>query len=560
MKLPKIQLGLKIKFVLMISFLILFTSVILSGFLIKEQSQLIERELEKRVKSLAKNLAYNSEYGVLIENQQLLANLIKGVLREEDVMYAEIYDKNDRLLAQLVQKKHYQKKKKIDESVIPNDLNEKGSQGQSQVTLDDKSDLYELTYPIMTTKVQMPKEELGIIIGKDLNLLLHQEKIGVAKVGISLHPMREQIARMKNIIVLLTCLIVGIAILLTFGLVNLIIKPVEKLVYATGRIACGDLSLSVEINRKDELGKLAFAFNQMTVSLKESRGEIENYSRTLEQKVEERTRELKEAQAKLIQTEKMAAAGQLAAGVAHELNNPLGGILGFAQYTYSKMRNKKAQDLTDEEISTYSAYLKDIEQQSIRCKKIVQNLLKFSRSSTKVDFEVLNLNAILDDTLMFVQHQLSMSKVRLLKNLEPSLPKVNGNAGMLQQVFTNIILNALQVMPQGGDLTVSTRVTSYFGERKKGVEVSFTDTGFGIPSENLDKIFEPFFTTKKVGQGTGLGLSVSYGIIKEHKGEIKVKSEVGKGTTFIIFLPGVEVLERVQSEKEAESFAEKSNI
>lgn len=560
MKLPKIQLGLKIKFVLMISFLILFTSVILSGFLIKKQSQLIERELEKRAKSLVKNLAYNSEYGVLIENQQLLANLIKGVLREEDVMYAEIYDKNGKVLAQLAQKKHYPKKKKIDESVNPNDLNEKGSQGQSQVTLPDKSDLYELTYPITTTKVQMPKEELGVIFDKDLNLLQYQEKIGVAKVGISLHPMRAQIAEMKNIIVLLTCLIVGIAILFTFGLVNLIIKPVEKLVQATGRIACGDLSLSVEINRKDELGKLAFAFNQMTTSLKKSRREIENYSRTLEQKVEERTRELKEAQAKLIQTEKMAAVGQLAAGVAHELNNPLGGILGFAQYTYSKMKNKKAQDLTDEEISTYSAYLKDIEQQSIRCKKIVQNLLKFSRSSTKVDFEVLSLNAVLDDTLMFVQHQLSMSKVRLKKNLEPSLPKVNGNTGMLQQVFTNIILNALQAMPQGGNLTVSTKITGSFGEGKKGVEVAFTDTGFGIPSESLDKIFEPFFTTKKVGQGTGLGLSVSYGIIKEHKGEIKVKSEVGKGTTFIILLPGVEVLEGVQSEKKAEPFAEKSNI
>jgi len=315
-----------------------------------------------------------------------------------------------------------------------------------------------------------------------------------------------------------------------------------------------------DVNRKDELGELASAFNQMTTSLKESRREIENYSRTLEQKVEERTKELKEAQAKLIQTEKMAAVGQLAAGVAHELNNPLGGILGFAQYALSKIRNKKTKDLTDEDISAYSAYLKDIEQQSIRCKKIVQNLLKFSRSSKKIDFEVLDINLVLDDTLMFVQHQLSMSKVRLKKKLESSLPRVNGNAGMLQQVFTNIILNALQAMPQGGNLTVSTAAAGYPEEGKRGVQVIFTDTGCGIPMENLEKIFEPFYTTKKVGQGTGLGLSVSYGIIKEHKGETKVESQVGKGTTFIISLPSFEVLDKEGWGKEVKSFTDKSNI
>jgi len=559
MRFAKIKFGLKAKFVVLISMLILFTSVILSGFLIEKQSQLIKEELEKRVNSLVKNLAYNCEYGVLVENSQLLTNLLKGVLRDEDLMYATVYDNNGKVLAQLTQKKHWQRSKRSEGVINSNDYQTKGPCHQCHLTSDGKYELLELTYPIMTTRIQMPREELGNIWDNDLNQPQSQEKIGLAKVGVSLRPMRAQIARMKNIIVLLTLLIVGLAILFTFGLVNLIIKPIEKLVKATRKIAQGCLSFSVDIQRKDELGELASAFNQMTASLKESRSEIEDYSRTLEHKVEERTRELKEAQAKLIQTEKMAAVGQLAAGVAHELNNPLGGILGFAQYASSKIRNKKANDLTDEDLFSYSTYLKDIEQQSMRCKRIVQNLLKFSRTSKKVDFEILDLNNILEDTLMFVQHQLSMNKVRLSKSLESSLPKVNGNSGMLQQVFTNIILNALQAMPQGGSLSVSTKSSSYSQEAKKGVEVVFTDSGCGIPAENLEKIFEPFFTTKKVGQGTGLGLSVSYGIIKEHKGDIKVQTELGKGTSFIISLPALPAEDKKPSGKEIKSFADKQN-
>jgi two-component system NtrC family sensor kinase len=262
----------------------------------------------------------------------------------------------------------------------------------------------------------------------------------------------------------------------------------------------------------------------------------------LEKKVEERTKQLKEAQAKLIQTEKMCAVGQLAAGVAHELNNPLGGIMGYAQYALEKIAHRKGKEISEEELSVYAQYLSDIEAQSKRCKGIVQNLLKFARSSSKADFEILDLNSVLGDTLMFVQHQLAMGKVKLLQNLSLDIPKVSGNAGMLQQVFTNIILNAIQVMPNGGELLVSTRSIDFEERLGKGVEVCFSDTGCGIPEDQRDKIFEPFFTTKKVGQGTGLGLSVSYGIVKEHKGEIKVKSQVGKGTTFTILLPTAEVL------------------
>jgi two-component system NtrC family sensor kinase len=350
--------------------------------------------------------------------------------------------------------------------------------------------------------------------------------------------MKNEISRMKSIVVLLTSLVVAIAILLTFALVNLIIKPVDKLVGATERIAKGDLSQVVEVDRKDEIGKLAQAFNQMTTSLKESRKQIEDYSRNLERKVEERTKELKEAQALLIQTEKMAAVGQLAAGVAHELNNPLGGILGYSQFAIEKISSKTPQDLTSDDVSTYTQYLRDIECQSQRCKTIVQNLLKFARASVEDSFEPLDFNLVVQDTLVFTKHQLDMAKVKLVLELADSLPPIMGSSNQLQQVCTNIILNALQAMPQGGELKIVTGVKEI--ESKRVAQIEFTDNGYGIDQENLRKIFEPFYTTKKPGEGTGLGLSVSYGIIRDHNGEILVESETGKGTTFRVVIPVTE--------------------
>ena len=537
MKILNLQLGLKIKFVLIISFLILSTSIILSGFLIQKQSNLIQSELEKRARSLVKNLAYNSEYGVLIENENLLATLIEGLIREEDVIYAQIFDIDGNILAQMDHRK-LNKKQKLDQGIISAVLKGEGFFGKYHFNGEGQFGFYDLAYSIKTTSVEMPKEELGVIFNKDVNLKHLEKKIGVARIGLSLSTMKKEISRMKSIVVLLTSLVVAIAILLTFALVNLIIKPVDKLVGATERIAKGDLSQVVEVDRKDEIGKLAQAFNQMTTSLKESRKQIEDYSRNLERKVEERTKELKEAQALLIQTEKMAAVGQLAAGVAHELNNPLGGILGYSQFAIEKISSKTPQDLTSDDVSTYTQYLRDIECQSQRCKTIVQNLLKFARASVEDSFEPLDLNLVVQDTLVFTKHQLDMAKVKLVLELADPLPPIMGSSNQLQQVCTNIILNALQAMPQGGELKIVTNVKEI--ESKRTATIEFTDTGYGIDQENLRKIFEPFYTTKRPGEGTGLGLSVSYGIIRDHNGEILVESETGKGTTFRVMIPVAE--------------------
>lgn len=355
-----------------------------------------------------------------------------------------------------------------------------------------------------------------------------QKILGVLDIGIYLADVDHQIERnQKKTLAFAIVLFLGISVTIGMFVQRSVSRPVRALVDETKRIASGDLGSTLKIESRDEIGVLAKAFNQMTIDLENSREQ-------------------------LIQQEKMASIGQLAAGVAHELNNPLGGILGYSQFALEKITKKTLKDLSEDDICAYAQYLRDIEYQSQRCKTIVQNLLKFARSSTRVAFEPLDLNSVLNETLVFLRHQTEMNRVKLIKDFRDSLSRVMGNANQLQQVFTNIILNAIQAMPDGGQLIISTKEIPEAENLSKRIEITFEDTGCGIPENQLNKIFEHFFTTKKEGEGTGLGLAVSYGIIKNHKGEILVQSEVGKGTKFIIWIPVVLKQETFEDNKKVE--------
>lgn len=233
-------------------------------------------------------------------------------------------------------------------------------------------------------------------------------------------------------------------------------------------------------------------------------------------------KKLQETHLQLVSSEKMASLGKLAAGIAHEINNPLGGILIYA----SLMK----EDLPEGDPKR--ADLERIVQEAGRCKDIVKSLLEFARQ-TEPKKEPVDINRAIHDGLFFLVNQALFHNIEIVKNLDPFLPFVQGNAGQLKQVFMNIIVNAAEAMHGSGKLTITT-IRSPDG---RSVLIEFTDTGEGIPEENLSRIFDPFFTTKDVGKGTGLGLATSYGIIEEHGGKIRVKSQVGKGSTFTIELP-----------------------
>lgn len=259
--------------------------------------------------------------------------------------------------------------------------------------------------------------------------------------------------------------------------------------------------------------------------------DLARWSEVLEQKVQQRTRELKETQAQLIQSAKMATLGQLGAGVAHELNNPIGGILGYAQFILQKLSRP---EFSPQDFKACRRYVEYIERESKRCKRIVENLLSFSRKPGQACVPV-DIKRLLEEALSVIRHQLELNNIRLVTDYGVNLPMVRGNLNHLQQVFTNIIINAQQAMSQGGELRIS--LSSSTGPQGRAVEIKFEDTGCGIARENLERIFEPFFSTKQDWRSVGIGLAITYQIIQEHKGKIDVESAPGKGTTFIVTLP-----------------------
>ena len=308
---------------------------------------------------------------------------------------------------------------------------------------------------------------------------------------------------LSNLIGVSLGLLIGTALLSMLWAYR-ITQPIEKLSKASRHVGQGNFSIQVSASSNDEIGELANSFNQMTAEL---------LSREIA---------LQEAQEQLVQSGKMAAFGQLGAGIAHEVKNPLAGILGYAQLSLRKV---------EKETPIYKNLLV-IEKETKRCSKIIESLLKFARQE-KYDPELVDVNQVIEDAVAIVDHQLGINKVQLEKELAEGLPHVLGNANQIQQVLMNLMINAQQAMEGTPGLV---RLRSQLLPSGQ-IELRVGDNGPGMNEEVKTRLFEPFFTTKPAGKGTGLGLSVSYGIIKEHRGGIQIESEPGQGATFIITLP-----------------------
>lgn len=344
--------------------------------------------------------------------------------------------------------------------------------------------------------------------------------IGILYVGMLEKP---YIDLRNNVMITFTGMaIISVVVLLIilFFITSTIIDPLRGMVFATNKIAQGDLNHKVEIKYRDEIGKLARSFNQMTENLKKANEKLIQWGKTLEKRVEERTKELREIQDFLIQSEKLASLGKMAAGVAHEINNPLTSILINTHLMLEKVEEKHA----------FYENLSLIADETSRCTNIVKGLLEFSRQELPQK-AFSDINDIINRTLNLLKNQVSFYNISIIKELGLNLPQIELDKNKIEQVFWNLMFNASEAMPDGGKLTI----ISKFSQNKKYIEVIFMDTGVGIPKENINKLYDPFFTTKS--SGTGLGLAVSYGIIKQHLGKIEVESEQGKGSTFTVSLP-----------------------
>jgi two-component system, NtrC family, sensor kinase len=370
---------------------------------------------------------------------------------------------------------------------------------------------------------------------------------------------------LKSQEMILVSLFLDAIVLIAFGsflLSRVLVKPLRDLLGLTQKIAEGNLNQTIEVTSKNEIGQLISSFNRMTERLREDQESISNHLKSLELA----NRKLKEAQEELIRTEKLASIGRFAAGVAHEVGNPLGAILGYTSILEKDGTNSaEAKD-----------YLRRIEKEIERINRIVRELLDFAKPS-KFEIKEIEVNKSIENALSLLSHQKSFKDIETQLELQPDLPMIQGDESQLSQVLINVLLNAIDAMPNGGNLKIQTEklvvenllgdefqplhprrrrgdptesdysrlrkadpfstLLTKFSEGDRLIKIRIVDTGIGIEQEHLERIFDPFFTTKDPDKGTGLGLSVSLRIVESMGGKIRVESQVGKGTTFEIYFP-----------------------
>jgi two-component system NtrC family sensor kinase len=362
-----------------------------------------------------------------------------------------------------------------------------------------------------------------------------QRVLGVIDANLSLALVDAQMAEHRTHLILFMAITLAmiwvISMIFIWGVVY---RPVKELIAGTHRVADGDLDYRLPVRSADELSDLAVSFNKMTA-------EVAGVHAEIEERVKRKTAELDQAHRSLLSSEKMASIGKLAATVAHEVNNPLFGILTYARLTLKEVEKGPAGSRAE-----MAEHLHIIERESKRCGDIMRNLLTFARQAPS-HRESNDLNTLIGRAVVLVRHQAELLGIELRSRLGENLPPVLCDAGQIQQVVLVLLVNATEAMPHGGVLEVSTEMGGTGFSLCDSARIRVRDTGAGIPPEVLAQIFDPFFTTKEDQQRTGLGLAVARSIVEQHGGEIAVESTPGKGTEFVVALPAVGPAPMIQS-------------
>lgn len=329
-----------------------------------------------------------------------------------------------------------------------------------------------------------------------------QKVLGVLDIDMSLARVDQTIAGARfRLIIFAAISMLIISLVIGFSIHKFVTHPVNQLVEEMQRVAMGELDHRMNIKSYDEIGSLVNAFNKMT-------------------------KDLRKAQNQLLRSEKLASVGKLAAAIAHEINNPLGGINTYIRLIMRKLEHSTT---TGEDWKKFREYLSVMGKETERCGNIVKNLLDFCRPKEPFKRRI-DVNALIDEVLVLTENQITLQQINLVKRMQ-KLPYIMADFDQLKQALLNIVINACEAM-NGSSMVRDLLISTAYMEKDGYVEMEFTDTGMGIPEENLNKIFDPFFTTKE--KGTGLGLFLVYGMVNKNKGLIDIKSRVGEGTTVTI--------------------------
>lgn len=523
------NLKLKVSLYLVIalsSAMVLFTILI-----VRHQVSELQNEISRHVMQISEVIVKSTRYAMLLNKRDLADKIIQDIGKQKGIERVRVISKDGTIV-------HSNRAGEVGHAIDPQadpcvkcHLSSKPLQ---QVPDDERWTIYRSADGIrFLNTMQAIRNEPSCASASCHKHPASQSVLGIVEIAYSL----EEVDQKKQVhATYLIGFALGFILLVSVSvgmlLKRLIYLPLKDLESGARNLALGDLEHDIPVRNDDEFGRVAGSFNHMTQALKKSMFELQELVQTLELKVEKRTQELLVAEAEVAQGEKLASVGMLASGIAHELNNPLTGVL-----TFTSLLRKKAEDGSQD-----AEDLDLVIRETKRCASIIRRLLDFSREKVPVK-GFFSLNQLIEETVRFIDRPASLKQIEIKMHLDVDLPQVWGDADLIKQVLLNMLVNAEQAIDGRGEVIVESRHYALKPASKTGddslsmVEIVIRDTGCGIPEANLQRIFDPFFTSKEVGKGTGLGLSVSYGIVKAHGGSIKVESVVGVGSTFHIYFP-----------------------
>ena len=518
---------------------------IFTYFNLKAQEEQFIRQVLQGAGQMTDTIRRATRYDMLMNHRDALYNIIETVGKQEGIERVRIFNKEGKIT--------FSSDKKEINSLVD-------KQAEACYVCHTREKPLERVSSHETSRIFMAKEwyrVLGMIAPvynepDCFNASCHAHKkeqtvLGVLDITFSLAPVDRWIIQNRNEMLVLTVIaILGISVFLGLFVQRFVNKPVNQLLKGTLKVAEGDLDFSIPMNSADEIGILARSFNQMTGKLKEANREIQQWVHTLEIRVAERTNELRELNKELekkvlerteelqkacnqmVGIEKMVSLGKISAMVAHELNNPMSGILSYSKYCEKIVKG----GLTHAgQVGDLGECLEMISREAERCGNIVNNLLLFSKKSYG-EFTEANLSQIVERSLRVIEHSLRVHEIALEREIGDGDNLIWCDPSGLEQMFIALIKNAIEAMEKGGKIRIQTDCS-----RAQDITIQISDSGKGIPAEILPRIFEPFFSSKDSKVSAGLGLSVVYGIVQSHSGNITVQSKVGQGTTFTILLP-----------------------
>ena len=521
----KVLNRLSVRLIISISSILVIILSVYTYFIIKNLDSYLTQTRFQSAYNISDIIKKSTRYSMLLNRREDVHQIINTIRTEIGVEEIRVYDKQGVIAFSTNSDETLKKVNLNDEACI---ACHNSSVPLKSLANQDKIRIY---------KNSKNKRVLGLInpIQNDRDCSnadchAHSPKVnilGVLDVVVSLEQLDSIIeTSTRKVIFASAFLIVMISFISGLFITILVNKPIKKIREGIEEVGNGNLDYKIEIDSKNELGQVARRFNEMSSKLDEAYKEIKNWSETLNEKVSEKTDELKNIYEQVNQIEKLASLGKLSATVAHELNNPLAGIL-----TYSKLISKKLQALQkDSEYKTIIEFLELISHESARCGQIVKDLLIFSRSE-RDEFAKENLLNIIDNSVTVLKHHLDIHRITLVKDYTGTQIEIYCNAHKIQQALMSLLMNSIEAMPNGGKIVLNLTLDNNI------VYLRVIDEGTGISEKDMPHIFEPFYSTKEASNGTGLGLAVAYGIIANHKGKMEVEKTSIHGTTFKVILP-----------------------